>query len=61
MSPQRHSDIGLKLIERPTLAFVALICAQCGQENPDWFRFVGHAGPLAEAAAAQVEGLLAEL
>ena len=33
---------------------MALICAQCGQENPDGFRFCGACGaPLAEAAPAR--------
>ena len=50
-----QSDIGLKWgIPPPTLAFVALICAQCGQENPDGFRFCGACGAaLADAAPAR--------
>ena len=50
-----QSDIGLKWgIPPPTLAFLALVCAQCGQENPDGFRFCGACGaPLADAAPAR--------
>jgi hypothetical protein len=38
----------------PTLACPAVVCAQCGQENPDGFRFCGScAAPLVEAAPAR--------
>ena len=55
MSITCQPDIGLKWgIPIPTLAFVAVICAQCGQENPDGFRFCGACGAaLAEAAPAR--------
>ena len=55
MSITCQPDIGLKWgFPPPTLASVAVVCAQCGQENPDGFRFCGACGaPLGEAAPAR--------
>jgi class 3 adenylate cyclase/tetratricopeptide (TPR) repeat protein len=55
VSIDSQRDIGLSSgIQPPTLALVAVVCAQCGQENPDGFRFCGKCGAaLAEATPAR--------
>ncbi len=50
MSVKRHRDIGLKWRYRCSVP----ICASCGQDNPDGFRFCGNCGAeLAETSPSR--------